>query len=153
MRGDGVERGAGPDGEEEERTSKRPPSPPPSFGNISDHHWSRSRAGANQDAIEYMQQRSKAPGVESGGAERNHYCMQCQGVIPLRYDSRVPLEERLPEHCPHCGAALEGRVRAMFNWVEIDQVAGSDAKALLPLFVGALTVLALVVLGIVWLVF
>ncbi len=32
----------------------------------------------------------------------------------------------------------------MFNWVEIDQVPGSDFKALLPfLIVGALVVLAL----------
>lgn len=119
---------------------------PSSVGNISEHHWSRARAGANREAIEYMQGRSRAPGVESGGAERNHYCMECQGVIPLSYDSRVPLDEQVPERCPHCGALLEGRVRAMFNWVEIDQVSGSDARALLPLFLGLLLALVLLAL-------
>ncbi len=119
---------------------------PSSVGNISEHHWSRARAGANREAIEYMQGRSRAPGVESGGAERNHYCMECQGVIPLSYDSRVPLDEQVPERCPHCGAPLEGRVRAMFNWVEIDQVSGSDARALLPLFLAALLALVLLAL-------
>jgi hypothetical protein len=124
------------------------PPPGPSWGNMSERHWSRSRRGQNREAIDHYQQRSKAPGVAEGGAERNHYCLQCDGVIPLRYDSRVPLEQQLPELCPHCGAALEGRVRAMFNWVEIDQVSGSDARAVLPfvalglLLIGLLGVLA-----------
>ncbi len=110
----------------------------------SDDHWSRSRAGMNQEALDYYRERSKAPGVAEGGAERNHYCMACNGVIPLAYDSRDPAAGA-PEHCPHCGVELDARVRAMFNWVEIDQVPDSDLRALAPLFVAALAGLAGVV--------
>jgi len=103
--------------------------------------WPESRAGRNREAIEFYRERSKAPGVADGGAERNHYCMSCNGVIPLKYDQREPASGP-PEHCPHCGVELDERVRAMFNWVEIDQVPDSDLKALL---VPVLVVLALVV--------
>ena len=61
---------------------KRPDPPPPSFGNMSEQHWSRARADSNQEALEYYRQRSKAPGVAEGGAARNFYCMHCDGVIP-----------------------------------------------------------------------
>ena len=44
-------------------------------------------------------------------------------------------------------AKLEGRVRAMFNWVETDQVPGSDLKVLLPLFLGVAVVLGLAAWG------
>ena len=84
---------------------------PKSFGNMSDAHWSRARAGSNAEAIEYYRQRSLAPGVEAGGSERNCYCMECDGVIPI---------ERSVEACPHCGASLEGMARRYFNWVEIN---------------------------------
>jgi hypothetical protein len=86
--------------------------------------------------------------VAEGGAERNHYCMSCNGVIPLQYDQREPASGP-PQHCPHCGVELDERVRAMFNWVEIDQVPGSDLRALL---VPALVVLALLAVGVVVLV-
>ncbi|MEM7517558.1 MAG: hypothetical protein AAF368_11635, partial [Planctomycetota bacterium] len=100
-----------------------------------EHHWSKSREGTNEEALEYLRERSQRPGVAEGGSSRNMYCPECQGVIPLEYDSRVAPEGG-NEQCPHCGAALPERVREMFNWVEIDQVSGSDAKALLPLFLG-----------------
>ena len=71
-------------------------------------------------------------------------------MIPLEYDSRVPLDEQAAtERCPHCGERLEGRVRQMFNWVETDQVPTGDARAVLPVLLG---LVVLVVLG-VWLVF
>lgn len=113
-----------------------------SFGNIDDAHWSRARREANPEALAYLRERSHRPGVAEGGGARNMYCPACQGVIPIAYDSRVPpTGER--ERCPHCGHELDPRVREMFNWVEIDQVSGSDAKALLlPLLAGIL-VLAL----------
>lgn len=112
-----------------------------SFGVGGEAHWARERKDLHQDEIEFLRERSRAPGVAQGGALRNHYCMQCNGVIPLEYDSSDSAEGRPPEHCPHCGAELEGGVRMMFNWVEIDQPPGSDLKALLPFFVGGVVIL------------
>jgi hypothetical protein len=95
--------------------------------------------------LEYYRERSAAPGVREGGAERNHYCLSCNGVIPLRYDRRRPAgKER--ETCPHCGVDLDPRVRAMFNWVETDQVPDSDLRALLPWALAGLAVVVAVVL-------
>ncbi|MCC6407570.1 MAG: hypothetical protein IT453_10400 [Planctomycetes bacterium] len=116
-----------------------PKNPPPSWGNIGEHHWSRTRKGANREALDYYRERSKAPGVEGGGTARNFYCMQCDGVIPYEHEGPV---------CPHCGAALEDRVKRYFNWVEINEPAGSDALALvklgLPIALGLAAVAALV---------
>ncbi|MHC4263277.1 MAG: hypothetical protein ACYSWX_12190 [Planctomycetota bacterium] len=118
----------------------------PRSSKLPDEHWSRARSDRNQDTIDFLRERSRAPGVEGGGAARNHYCMECNGVIPLLYDRRLAHDDRKLTHCPHCGAELDERVQAMFNWVEIDQVSGSDARAMLP-FVG----LALLLLGaLVW---
>jgi hypothetical protein len=107
----------------------------------SGEHWSKARAGTNQEAIDHYRARSRAPGVAAGGAERNHYCMSCNGVIPLSYDSRSPAEGP-PGRCPHCGVELDPRVRAMFNWVEIDQVPAGDARAVLRVALGVGAVLA-----------
>jgi hypothetical protein len=106
-----------------------------SFGNMSEHHWSRARAGANEEALEYYRERSRAPGVASGGAERNYYCMKCDGVIAFDFAA---------EACPHCGEPLSGMSKRYFNWVEINEPARSDFKALLPFIVVGLLVLALV---------
>lgn len=108
------------------------PAPEPSFGNMSERHWSRARAGTNAEALEYYRERSKAPGVAAGGGARNFYCMACDGVV----DADAGLAR-----CPHCGAALEGMARRYFNWVEIDKPPASDAR---PLF----RLLLLVVLGV-----
>ncbi len=108
---------------------------PKSFGNMSEEHWSRSRKELNQEALEYYRERSKAPGVAEGGAERNFYCMQCDGVIP-----HVPVRET----CPHCGATLDESVKRYFNWVEMNDPPKSDLRALLPIALGALVILALV---------
>ena len=51
---------------------------------LGDDHWSKSRAGQNEEALEYYRERSKAPGVEGGGGMRNHYCFECDGVIEFR---------------------------------------------------------------------
>lgn len=116
-----------------------------SYGNISEHHWSRARAGTNEEAIEHLRERSRAPGVAEGGAARNHYCMECHGVLPLEYDQRAPAEDETSQTCPHCGAELDPRVRAMFNWVEIDQPPNSDLHALLPILgLGLLALLGIV---------
>jgi len=120
--------------------------PEHSWGNISEHHWTRSRAGLNKEAIDYYRERSKAPGVEEGGGMRAHYCMSCKGVIPLEYDQRVPASKEL-QHCPHCGVELDPRVREMFNWVEIDQPPDSDFRALLPILLGGLLVLVAIAIG------
>jgi hypothetical protein len=109
---------------------------------MSDRHWSRARAGANQEAIEHLRRRSQAPGVAEGGGARNHYCLECKGVIPF---SKPP-----PEHCPHCGVALDEHVRAMFNWVEIDEAPKGDAAALARLALIGLAVLAAVAAGAFW---
>ena len=109
-----------------------PEEPPKSFGNISDAHWTRARAGQNRESMEYLRQRSQAPGVEAGGSERNYYCMECDGVVP--YEHAEP-------DCPHCGAELDDKVRRYFNWVEIDQPVESDFKALLPWLAGAAVLL------------
>lgn len=121
-------------------------------GILPDDHWSKTRDERNAEALDYLRERSKAAGVADGGTERNAYCMECHGVIPLHYDRRIPKNERPDLVCPHCGAVQEGRVRAMFNWVETDEVPESDLGALLPwilliavLLIGG--VLALVVLG------
>ncbi|QDU67777.1 hypothetical protein [Engelhardtia mirabilis] len=114
---------------------------------LPESHWARARDGTNTEALEYLRNRSKAPGVADGGSERNHYCLKCNGVLPLRYDSRKAAEKVPPKKCPHCGEPIEQRVRAMFNWVETDQVPGSDARAMAPLVVG----LILIVAGAVWL--
>jgi hypothetical protein len=122
---------------------RRPDGTRPSWGNISEHHWSRARRGANEEALEYYRARSRAPGVAEGGAERNFYCMECDGVIP-----HSPPVER----CPHCGAALDDSVRRYFNWVEIDRPVESDLRALLPLLLAVLVVLVALALGLVaWL--
>ncbi|MAG62833.1 hypothetical protein CMO84_04860, partial [Candidatus Woesearchaeota archaeon] len=57
--------------------------PHKSFGNIGDDHWTRTRKDANPEDIEYLRERSKAPGVAEGGESRNFYCMECEGVIPF----------------------------------------------------------------------
>ena len=115
----------------------------PSWGNISERHWSRARREMNQEALDYYRERSRAPGVAEGGAERNFYCMECDGVIPF---------EGAPERCPHCGAALDENVKRYFNWVEIAEPGASDARALLPLFAaGLLLVLAVAALAWWWL--
>ena len=112
-----------------------------SFGNMSDAHWSRSRAGTNEEALEYYRERSRAPGVASGGAERNFYCMRCDGVIA--HDHRGA-------SCPHCGEPLEGTARRYFNWVEINEPASSDFKALLPFVLGGVVVLVLILCIALW---
>jgi hypothetical protein len=104
----------------------------PSWGNVSDRHWSRARKGAHREQLEYYRERSRAPGVAEGGAERNFYCMECDGVVPFR---------DAPERCPHCGAAIDEHVRRYFNWVEIAEPGGSDARALAPLFAAGLLAL------------
>jgi hypothetical protein len=111
-----------------------PEDAPKSFGNMSERHWSRARAGANAEALEYYRQRSRAPGVAEGGGPRNFYCMRCDGVIP--HDQAGPA-------CPHCGAPIEGAARRYFNWVEINEPPQSDLRALLPLLLGAFALLAL----------
>jgi hypothetical protein len=83
--------------------------------------------------------------VAEGGAERNQYCMQCGGVLPLAYVSSQPADREEVRPCPHCGAPIHPTVRAMFNWVEIDQVPRGDFAALAPVLVGALVVVALLV--------
>jgi ribosomal protein L37E len=108
-----------------------------SYGNISDAHWTRARRDANREDIEYYRERSRAPGVAEGGGERNFYCMECDGVVPF---------DHAGETCPHCGAAITGRTRRYFNWVEIDQPGQSDLRALAPWLAGALLLLVLVVL-------
>jgi len=126
---------SGPD----EGWRERDPSEPKSFGPISDAHWSKKRAGSNRDAIEYMRDRSHAPGVADGGGARNVYCMGCQGVIP--FDG-----SRKPEVCPHCGVALDEHVQAMFNWVEIDDAPTGDFAALVR--VAAIGLAVLTALGV-----
>jgi hypothetical protein len=114
---------------------EEPPDPPPkSFGNMSDAHWSRARKDLNQEALDYLRSRSQSPGVAEGGAERNFYCMQCDGVIPY-----APPREA----CPHCGASLDESVKRYFNWVEMNDPPKSDLRALLPFFLGGLVLLAL----------
>ena len=112
----------------------------PSYGNISDRHWSRARREQNQEALEYYRSRSKAPGVREGGAERNFYCMRCDGVIPHAGGATA---------CPHCGEPLDEAVRRYFNWVEVDQRTGSDFRALLPALLGGLALLALLAWGLI----
>jgi hypothetical protein len=112
-----------------------PAVPEKSFGNMSEHHWSRARARDNEEALEYYRQRSRAPGVAEGGAERNFYCMKCDGVIPFEF--RGP-------HCPHCAEPLAGAAKRYFNWVEINEPAESDFKALLPFLLAGLAILVVV---------
>lgn len=128
--------------DEPEKAEGQAPESGPSWGLMSQKHWSRARAGANQEAIEHMRQRSHAPGVAEGGGPRNHYCMACKGVIPF---ASPP-----PEVCPHCGAVLDEHVRAMFNWVEIDEAPVGDAAALLRVAAFGLLGLALVGLLVYW---
>lgn len=115
-----------------------------SFGVTGDKHWANARKDMHEEEIAFLRERSQAPGVAEGGGLRNHYCMECHGVIELSYDSTEASSGGPPEHCPHCGAEVDQSVRMMFNWVEIDQVPGSDFKALLPFFIaGGLLFVAL----------
>jgi hypothetical protein len=111
---------------------------PPSFGNMSDDHWSRARAGTNAEAMDYYRARSHAPGVEAGGGPRNFYCMRCDGVIP---------HDPPPAACPHCGEPTAEAAKRYFNWVEINEPPRSDARAvLLPvlLVLGAVGIVGVV---------
>lgn len=145
-------------GEEGKRAAEEPAYDPErarrekSYGVADERHWAKARRGLHEEEIEFLRERSRAPGVAEGGALRNHYCMECHGVIPLEYDSRESAEATPPENCPHCGAALEGGVRMMFNWVEMDQVPGSDLRALLPFFAAGIAFLAILAL-LLWLFF
>lgn len=143
----------GDDGAEgEERAGTDPPhgeKPAHSWGNVGEHHWSRARRGMNEEALEYYRERSRAPGVAEGGSHRNHYCLSCNGVIPLEYDQRRPAS-RERQTCPHCGAELEGNVRAMFNWVETDQVPASDVRALLPILIGLSVLVVAAAVLLIW---
>jgi hypothetical protein len=145
----------GPAPEQDPNTEQLPKTEPPpktgqgaepkpgtkSFGNMGPDHWSRARAGANAEALDYYRQRSQAAGVREGGGARNHYCMDCDGVIPFEHQG---------DACPHCGATQTGDSRRYFNWVEIDRPPPSDLRALLPVVgLGALG-LTLVVLALVW---
>jgi hypothetical protein len=112
-----------------------------SFGNISDRHWSRARAGMNEEALAYYRERSHAPGVEEGGGPRNFYCMHCDGVIPVD----PPLAK-----CPHCGGEITGVARRYFNWVELDQPARSDFRSLLPHAAGGAFLLLLIAAVVAW---
>ena len=125
------------DENEADRTQRSP---------LGEEHWSKARAGENEEALEYYRGRNKAPGVADGGGARNHYCFECDGVIELEYDSREPAP-KLPSQCPHCGVKLEGGARRMFNWVEIDQPPASDARALLIPALYALLLLGIALLG------
>ena len=116
---------------------------------LGEDHWSKARAGENEEALQYYRERSKAPGVEEGGGPRNHYCFECDGVIELEYDRRKPPPE-VPETCPHCGAKLEGGARRMFNWVELDQSPASDARALLVPALGGLLILGVIAGFAIW---
>lgn len=94
---------------------------PPSYGNISEHHWSRARADSNREALDYYRERSKAPGVAAGGGARNFYCMKCDGVIP--HESAVAA-------CPHCGEPLDANVKRYFNWVEMGDPPENEFRTL-----------------------
>ncbi len=118
-----------------------PDSSGPSWGPMSERHWSRARAGANSEALEYYRQRSRAPGVAEGGAERNFYCMSCDGVIAYTHSG---------DACPHCGVALDERVKRYFNWVEINDPPTSDVLPLLKLATAGLVALALLAASVWW---
>jgi hypothetical protein len=120
-------------------------SQPKSYGPMGEHHWSRARKDKNAEALGHLRARSRAPGVAEGGAERNHYCMRCNGVIPLAYDQREPASADAGT-CPHCGVELDARVRAMFNWVEIDQPPRQDRA----LAIALVSLIVLVVALLVW---
>lgn len=111
-------------------------------GRVDETHWSRSRGDRNEEALDYYRERSKAPGVAEGGAARNVYCMECDGVVPF---------DQADGTCPHCGASLEGGTKRYFNWVEIDKPVESDARALLPFFAAALLVVVALVALVWWL--
>jgi hypothetical protein len=111
-----------------------------SWGAMSERHWSRARKDSNREAIDYYRERSKAPGVAEGGAERNFYCMRCDGVIP--FDTKA-------ERCPHCGEALDENVKRYFNWVEINEPPASDFLPLLKVAGLGLAALAVAV-ALVW---
>ncbi|MDZ4773714.1 MAG: hypothetical protein SGI72_11340 [Planctomycetota bacterium] len=115
--------------------------PKKSFGNMGPDHWSRAREGENEEAIAYYRERSKAPGVAEGGAERNHYCMRCDGVIP--FDLTLT-------HCPHCKAPIEVGIKRYFNWVEMNEPPKSDVTALLVFGAGVGALIVLVGLGLWW---
>ena len=81
----------------------------------------RPRDETNREALEYYRERSRAPGVASGGGPRNFYCMACDGVVPFDFAG---------DRCPHCGAPIDERVRRYFNWVEINEPPKGDAAFL-----------------------
>ena len=117
-------------------------SPPrKSFGNMSDDHWSRSRTDANEEALEYYRERSKAPGVAEGGGARNFYCMACDGVVPA---------DHAGDSCPHCGEAIEGRTRRYFNWVEIDEPPRGDVGPVFLIGLGVMTVVVVLLALLAW---
>ena len=125
-----------PAGDEASGETQRKPAP--SYGNMSDQHWSKTRGERNAEAIDYYRQRSRAPGVKEGGEARNFYCMECDGVIPYDHEG---------DTCPHCAASIEGGARRYFNWVEIDRPVEGDFKAVLPLLIGGVVLLV----GVGWL--
>ena len=113
------------------------PGDQPSYGNMSAHHWSRTRGERNREAIDYYRERSQAPGVAEGGNARNFFCMECDGVIPW--------DDFKGDSCPHCGAKIDGSVRRYFNWVEIDRTPQADRTA--ALIATGIAVLVIAALG------
>ncbi len=71
---------------------------------LGEDHWSKSRAGENEEALEYYRERSKAPGVEDGGGMRNHYCFECDGVIDVRSD--IGIEQNFDSAHAHSNLLL-----------------------------------------------
>lgn len=122
---------------------EHPADEPHSWGPVSERHWSRARKDANREALEHMRERSRAPGVAAGGGARNVYCLECHGVIPFDGGAK-------PATCPHCGAALDARVQAMFNWVEIDEAPRGDLGALVRVALAGLAVLIAVAALLLW---
>ena len=104
-----------------------------SYGNMSEHHWSKTRGERNREAIDYYRERSRAPGVEEGGGPRTSTAWTATGSSPTtRGSARARTVAR--SSTARSGGTSTG-------W-EIDRPPASDLRALLPWMVLVAALLA-----------
>ncbi|MFN0205421.1 MAG: hypothetical protein ACKVS6_03805 [Planctomycetota bacterium] len=100
--------------------------------------WERNR---HAEAIEFHNKQNERAGMEGDVARRNQYCPACRGVVDWK-----------AEKCPHCGAAIEAKLRDYYNFSDFEApVERSELLPILTAFLILIGIVGLLIFGI-WLV-